>query len=55
MESEVDRRHAEKKPYTPPKLIVHGDVEAITKWTGDMVALDAERPAGTPFNDLTFS
>jgi hypothetical protein len=49
------RTETEKKPYTPPKLIVYGGVEAITQGGSQGQNLDAGFPVGTPFNGLTFS
>lgn len=45
----------EKKVYTTPELIVHGDVSELTQ-ANDPNAdqLDADFPAGTPKKDLTF-
>lgn len=44
-----------KKPYVPPRLVVHGEVKAITQGSSTGGFLDANFPVGTPFNELTFS
>ena len=44
-----------KKSYVKPQLLVHGDVETITKGGTDGGALDADFPVGTPKGSLTFS
>ena len=44
-----------KKNYTKPELIVHGDVEVLTKGGTNGDNLDATFPSGTPRGELTFS
>jgi hypothetical protein len=44
-----------KKPYTAPRIIVLGDIEAITLGNSDGDFTDAAFPANTPKRDLTFS
>jgi len=44
-----------KKPYASPELIVHGDVENLTKGTAAGNFTDAAFPAHTPKSKLTFS
>ncbi len=49
-------KHKEdKKVYTAPKLIVHGDIETVTKGSGSGLYTDAAFPARTPISELTFS
>jgi hypothetical protein len=59
-----DRQHPEgrggdtvrnKEPYKKPKLVVHGDVKAITQGGANGEFLDADFPRFTPKGDLTFS
>lgn len=44
----------EKKPYTAPRIVVLGDIEAITLGGSDGDFLDSSFPAGTPRKNLTF-
>jgi hypothetical protein len=44
-----------KKVYTSPKLIVHGNIELITKGFNVGTHLDAPFNQGTPKGDITFS
>ena len=45
-----------KKAYVAPQLTVHGDVEVVTQQVRQILArTDQLFPAGTPFEDLTFS
>jgi hypothetical protein len=44
-----------KEPYKKPKLVVHGDVKAITQGGANGEFLDADFPRFTPKGDLTFS
>lgn len=45
----------EKKPYETPRIIVLGDIEAITLGSNEGDYTDAAFPANTPRRDLTFS
>jgi hypothetical protein len=45
----------QKKPYTAPRIVVLGDIEAITLGSQDGDFTDAAFPANTPRRDLTFS
>jgi len=45
----------EKKSYASPRIIVLGDIEAITLGTADGDFTDAAFPVDTPFSRLTFS
>lgn len=45
----------QKKAYSTPKLIVHGDVVRLTQQNKDGEGLDADFPRGTKKGDLTFS
>lgn len=44
-----------KKIYTTPKLINHGDVEVLTQGSKDGDLTDKDFPVKTPKKDLTFS
>lgn len=45
----------QKKSYHQPSLTVYGSVEAITREaTQNWTVFDANFPAGTPIEDLTF-
>ncbi|RUU06928.1 lasso RiPP family leader peptide-containing protein [Mesorhizobium sp. USDA-HM6] len=48
-------QNVEKHEYEPPSLTVHGSIETITQGGGGTTSLDASFPAGTPFDQLTFS
>lgn len=45
----------EKKPYVTPELTVHGDIRVITQGNSFGDYLDADFPAGTGRDTLTFS
>lgn len=45
----------EKKPYSPPQVTVHGNVEVITQGGPTGPGLDQTFPTSTPFSSLTFS
>ncbi len=45
----------EKKAYTPPRILVLGDIEAITLGSSDGDLTDAAFPVNTPRRQLTFS
>ncbi len=49
------KRREEKKVYTTPKLVVHGDIETVTKGSASGAFTDAAFPARTPTSELTFS
>jgi hypothetical protein len=49
----MEDQEVEKKPYTAPQLIFHGDVEVITLGSQCGNILDAAFPAGTNFANLT--
>lgn len=51
----MQEKEPEKKPYSPPQLVVHGDVEVITLGQHCGNVLDRGFPAGTPFSNLTCS
>ena len=51
----MTKRKEEKKVYTAPKLVAHGDIESITKGSADGGWTDAAFPAKTPSSSLTFS
>ncbi len=44
-----------KKQYVKPELVIHGNVETLTKGGSQPGNLDANYPINTPFADLTFS
>ena len=44
-----------RRVYTPPRLAVHGSLEAITKGASTGTSLDAAFTRGTPISELTFS
>jgi hypothetical protein len=44
-----------KKSYIKPNLIVHGNVENLTKGNAEGNFTDAVFPTKTPKDDLTFS
>ena len=44
-----------RKPYRKSKLILHGDVESLTRGAVDGNFTDATFPDGTPRGDLTFT
>lgn len=48
-------KNTEKKPYTAPRIVVLGDIEAITLGTQGGDFTDAAFPTQTPRRDLTFS
>ena len=48
MKQEAKHIQEKKHPYTPPKLIVHGNVEDITKGNVSGTAMDAEFPRQGP-------
>jgi hypothetical protein len=48
-------KKTEKKPYATPRLIVLGDIEAVTLGTSDGDFTDAAFPQNTPRRLLTFS
>ncbi len=45
----------QKKQYTKPELVIHGNVETLTKGGSQPGNLDANFPVNTPFSELTFS
>ena len=56
MSDSIEREQPEleaRKPYTPPALVVHGDVEKITGWKGfgseDLVAQGDYSSGGSGF------
>lgn len=52
---ELSNNNTVKKPYTAPRIIVLGDIEAITLGTQNGNFTDAAFPANTPRRTLTFS
>ena len=44
-----------RRAYAPPRLTVHGSLEAITKGAATGTSLDAAFTRGTPLTELTFS
>jgi hypothetical protein len=48
-------KKTEKKPYQTPRMVVLGDIEAITLGTSDGDLTDAAFPVNTPRRDITFS
>ena len=55
MENLVENKSPAKQPYTPPRIIVLGDIESITLGASDGDLTDAAFPVNTPRRDLTFS
>lgn len=51
----MEEKEIQKKPYNPPELTVHGDVEVITLGNQCGNVLDATFVAGTTFAQLTCS
>ena len=49
----MEEKEVDKKPYSPPQLTVHGDVEELTLGSLCGNVLDAAFPAGTNFANLT--
>lgn len=49
----MEDKEVDKKPYSPPQLTVHGDVEVLTLGQLCGNTLDASFPAGTTFSQLT--
>jgi hypothetical protein len=45
----------QKKSYLKPELMVHGNVEVLTKGSGNGGSTDAFFPMGTAKGSLTFS
>ena len=43
-----------KKPYTTPRIVVLGDIEAITLGAAHGSLIDVPFPVGPPRRDLTF-
>jgi hypothetical protein len=48
-------KRTDKKMYSAPTLIVHGDIERMTLGSTSGATLDASFPTHTPKADLTFS
>ncbi|MBZ9798831.1 lasso peptide [Mesorhizobium sp. ES1-4] len=48
-------QNVEKQEYETPNLTVHGSIETITQGGASGAVTDAAFPAGTPFQDITFS
>ena len=44
-----------RKPYKKSKLILHGDIESLTRGMNGGSKLDATFPVGTLKDDLTFT
>lgn len=44
-----------KSAYRRPRLVVYGRLEEITKSSSTGTVTDAAIPAGTPFDEITFS
>jgi len=51
----MENNKTEKKPYVAPRIIVLGDIEAITLGNSDGELTDDAFPSQTPRKLLTFS
>jgi hypothetical protein len=51
----VETSKTKKAVYTRPRLVEHGTVEQLTRGFATGNYIDADFPAGTPVNQVTFS